>query len=362
MLELKFEKMEVLCLDLKQKLKEITALSGISGNEDTLTSRLADEFRPFCDDVRVDKFYNVIAVKKGFGENKKKVLCIAHSDEIGFIVKKIEDGGFLRVSNIGGIDPKILPASEVIIHGKEKYLGIIGAKPPHLLKEEDAKKAVKIKDLLVDTGFSKESLEKKVKIGDPITFKSMPVELEKGRLSTKAMDDRAGVVTLIKAAKDLTNIKHENDVIFVASVQEEVGLRGAVLNAYNINPDFAIVVDVGFGAFPEAPKHDVHPLGKGPAIGVGPNMHKKSTKKMMELAKEFNIPYRVDIEPGATGTEANAVQVSREGIPTILMSIPIRYMHTTIETICINDVKNTAALMAKFSSMSSEEMEGCRCI
>jgi tetrahedral aminopeptidase len=348
-------------LDLKETLKELSAGTGISGNEDLIFTRIADEFRKYCDEVTVDKFYNVVALKKGSGKNKKRVLCMAHMDEIGFLVKKIEEKGFLHISPIGGIDPKILSASEVIIHGKQAILGIIGAKPPHLMKPEEANKATKMEDLLVDTGYSTDQLKELVGVGDPVSFRAWPVELLNERMATKSMDNRAGVAVLLKTAEILSHIKHENDVIFVASVQEEVGLRGAIMAAYQVNPDVGIVVDVGFSDFPEGPKTEVYPLGKGPAVAVGPNLHRKSTKKMMELAKEHNIPIQIDTEPGNTGTEAWAVQVTQEGIPTMLLSIPLRYMHTSIETLCVEDVKNTASLMAKWCSLSIHEMEECLC-
>jgi endoglucanase len=352
---------EVEDLEVKEKLKELSALTGISGNEDLISTRIAEEFKKYCDEVTVDKFYNVIALKKGLGQNPKRVSCMAHMDEIGFLVKKIEDNGFLRISPIGGIDSKILSASEVIIHGKKSILGIIGAKPPHLMKPEEANKAIKIEELLVDTGYSTDQLKALVGVGDPVTFRSVPVELLNDRLATKSMDNRAGVAVLIKTAEILAKVQHENDVIFVASVQEEVGLRGAIIAAYQVNPDVGIVVDVGFSDFLEGPKTEVYPLGKGPAVGLGPNLHRKSTKKMMDLAKEYNIPYQIDTEPGNTGTEAWAVQVTREGIPTMLLSIPLRYMHTSIETLCVEDVKNTAFLMARWCSLSSNEMEECLC-
>jgi len=166
---------------------------------------------------------------------------------------------------------------------------------------------------------------------------------------------------LLDIMENLTLLNHKDDVWFVATVQEEVGLRGANIAAYNINPDLAIVIDVCHGQIPGTPKESVFPVGKGPAVAVGPNLHRKYTKKMIELAKEENIPYQIDVEPGDTGTEAWAVQVSREGIPTLLVSIPLKYMHTVIETLSIDDIKNTGRLIARFISMTGNEMEEGLC-
>jgi tetrahedral aminopeptidase len=348
-------------LNIMETLSALCSFTGISGYEDAISSKIAEEFKNHCDEVTTDPFYNVLAIKRGRGKNRKKVMLMAHMDEIGFLVKKIEENGFLRITPMGGVDPKILSASEVMIHGKKSILGIIGAKPPHLQKPGEANQASTMEELLVDTGYSKESLESWIRVGDPVSFRAHPLELLNRRLSTKSLDNRAGVAVLLKAAEILSEIKHENDVIFVTTVQEEVGLRGAIMAAFNTNPDVGIVVDVGFGDFPEGPKTEVFQMGKGPAIGIGPNLHKKSTKKMMELAKENNIPYQVDPEPGNTGTEAWGVQVTKEGIPTMLLSIPLRYMHTAIETICVDDVKNSAVLMAKWAALSTKEMEESLC-
>lgn len=349
-------------MDIQKTLLELSNLTGISGHEDELCTHIAEKLQLYCDEVYIDPFFNVIALKKGIGSPKKRVLCMAHMDEIGFVVNTFEDLGFIRISPIGGIDTKILPASEVIIHGKKKIFGVIGAKPPHLQKSEDSKKSPQIHELLVDTGYSTEELKKWVQIGDPITFYASQSEHIHHRISSKSLDNRAGVATLIQTAALLSSIKHENDILFVASVQEEVGLRGSMMASFEHFPDMGMVVDVGFGEFPEGPKQDVYALGKGPAIGIGPNLHRKCTKKIIQLAIEHNIPYQIDTEPGNTGTEAWAMQVTKTGIPTLLLSIPLRYMHTPIEMVQSDDVKETASLMAKWCALKTHELEECLCI
>lgn len=348
-------------MDLVQKLGILTSTPAVSGRESDFSQILKGMFEEYCDSVEVDKFYNVIGVKKGRGSNKKKIMVTAHMDEIGFLVNSIDENGFLKLTGVGGIDAKILLAQEVIVHGKKELVGIIGAKPPHLLKPEDAKKAVKLDDLAVDIGMNREKAIEFVSIGDMVTFKPSLKEMQGNKISSKSLDDRSGVLTLLEIMKELDKVYFEHDVFFVATVQEELHLVGAVTASYAIRPDAAVVIDVGHGDMPDASKDDTYTLGKGPAIGIGPNLHKKLTRKIMDVAKDENIAYQIDVEPGNTGTEAWATQVSREGIPTVLLSIPLRYMHTTIETLHLNDIKNTARLTARYIAAIGGEMEELLC-
>ncbi|MFZ5988910.1 MAG: M42 family metallopeptidase [Bacillota bacterium] len=348
-------------MDYISILKEVSTYPGVSGQEEKFSNHIKGLFEKYCSQVEIDEFYNVIGIKKGSSGTNKKIMVTAHLDEIGMLVKSIDERGFIKFSNIGGIDSKILLAQEVIIHGKKDIIGIIGAKPPHLLKPEEVRKAVKMEELSIDTGLSAEEIKDYISIGDVITFKVEPFVLQNSRFSSKSLDNRAGVAALIDIMENLTKITHEYDVYFVATTQEEVGLRGANIAAYNVNPDLAIVIDTCHGEIPEAPKESVYPLGKGPAIAVGPNLHTKFTKKIIDLAKDENIPYQIDVEPGNTGTEAWAIQISRSGIPTLLVSIPLKYMHTTIETIHVNDIKYTGRLVSRFISMIGKGMEDVWC-
>ena len=331
-------------------LKDLSTFTGVSGREKEISEYIAGLFKKYCDSLEIDRFYNVNGYKKGSAEVGKKIMIMAHHDEIGMLVKSIDENGFVKFTNIGGIDSKILLAQEVIVHGSKDIYGVIGAKPPHLLKPEETKKAVKMDDLYIDTGFDKENISKFVSIGDVITFKTYPFELKGSKLSSKCLDNRAGVAVLLDIMERLSKLSHIDDVIFVATSQEELGLSGAKIAAYNINPDLAIVVDACHGDIPDASKDETYTLGKGPAIAMGPNLHRTYTKKIIDIAKEENIPYQIDVEPGNTGTEAWATQVSRSGIPTLLVSIPLKYMHTTIETINTNDIKNAGKLVSRFVS------------
>jgi len=347
-------------MEYTEILKNLSVSSAVSGQEDSVFSIVKSIFAKYCDSVEADKFFNVIGVKKGTGIGKK-IMITAHCDEIGLMVKDIDENGFIKVTNVGGIDPRILLAQEVMVHGKRDLYGVIGAKPPHLLKPEDAQKAVKLENLYIDTGLSADKLKEIVSIGDTVTLRALPAELQGSRFCSKAMDNRSSVLALVEIMKQLSVRKHDADVYFVATVQEEVGAAGAEIVAYNIDPDIAVVIDVCHGEMPDCPKEETYTLGKGPAIGVGPILHGNLYRKLVDLAKEENIPYQIDVEPGSTGTEAWDVQVSRSGIPTALISIPVRYMHTPVEVVDINDIKNTGKLVAHFAGMQDREMEGLLC-
>ncbi|TYQ15470.1 UNVERIFIED_CONTAM: endoglucanase [Acetivibrio alkalicellulosi] len=348
-------------MDYISILKDISTYPGISGREEKLSKYIKRMFAKYCDETIIDQFYNVIGIKKGYGKINKKIMVTAHLDEIGFIVKGIDEKGFVSFSNIGGIDGKILLAQEVTIHGKKDIQGIIGAKPPHLLKPEESKKAVNIKDLSIDTGLSYNEVKECVEVGDFISFSAKPMVLKNNKFSSKSLDNRAGVAILIDIMERLDKLRYDWDVHFVATVQEEVGLRGAIIAAYNVCPDMAIVLDACHGDIPDVSKDSVYQLGKGPAIGIGPNLHTKLTKELIEYAKEENIPYQIDVEPGNTGTEAWAIQVSKTGVPTLLVSFPLKYMHTTVETVHLNDIKNAGKLISGFISTIGNEMGEISC-
>jgi tetrahedral aminopeptidase len=341
-------------------LKELTSYPAVSGFEEKTSLYISELFKKYCESVEIDRFYNVIGFKKGISGGKK-ILITAHYDEIGFLVKSIDENGFLKLVAMGGVDSKILLAQEVVVHGKKDVFGVIGAKPPHLLKPEETKKAVKLNELYVDTGYKKDKVSELVSIGSPVTLKAEAVLLNENRFSGKSLDNRCSIAALIEILEQLKGIPHESDIYFVATTQEEVEALGATVATYNLKPDFAIVIDTCHGVIPDAPKEGTFELGKGPAIGIGPNLHRKLTNKIIEVAKNENIPYQIDVEPDDSGTEAWVTQVSRAGVPTVLVSIPLKYMHTAIETIHFDDIKNSSKLVAKFITNVTTGMEELLC-
>jgi putative aminopeptidase FrvX len=350
-------------LDTKELLIKLSNSYSISGNEKDASNIFSNEIDDYVDVVNIDKLGNTIAIKKGINnKNDIKIMLAAHIDEIGLMVKDIDENGFIRFTTIGGIDPRTLLCQEVIVHGNEELYGVIGAKPPHFQTEDEKRKSLKVEDLTIDVGYSKEKLLNLVKIGDTISIKRDALAFNDKRVAGKSLDNKAGVAAIIECAKELDKIKHEADVYFVATVQEEVGLRGATVSTYNIDPDIGIAIDVGFGYTPDIRRDVALEFGKGPGITIGGNIHPNLRKQLIKLAKEYNIPFQYEIEPGPTGTDARAIQITRCGIPTLCISIPLRYMHTSVEIIDIRDIKNTAKLLALFIlSISKDNMEGLLC-
>lgn len=342
-------------------LANLTGYIGVSGHENCMANELKDIFEGYGLEVTIDDFYNVIAKKKGNGKSDKKVMVTAHYDEIGLMVKSIDEKGFITFTDIGGIDAKILVSQEVIVHGKRDIYGVIGQKPPHLLTKEEYEKVQTIQELSIDVGYTKKELQDVVSVGDIITFRSNPIVLNKDLMSNKTMDNRSGVLAILQGAKLVSCIDNDMDIYFVATTQEEFNLEGSIVVANSINPDFSIVVDACHGAMSDAKKEDTFEMAGGVAIAVGPNLHRNFTKKVMEVAKANGIPYQIDVEPGNTGTECWAIQVSNCGIPTVLLSIPVKYMHTTIEMVNQKDIKNTAKLLGYIVSLGKDELEGLLC-
>lgn len=350
-------------MDSRLLLELLSNANGTSGYEHTLQEIILPAFEPYSDEIKTDRMGNVIALKKGTNSKDNiKIMLAAHMDEIGLMVKDIEENGFLRFTNIGGIDPRTILGQEVIVHGKKSLFGVIGSKPPHLQDPEDANNSIKMEDMTIDIGLSKEEVENYISIGDTITINRELMNLENNRVAGKAIDDRAGIAVLFQCIKELSNMKHDADVYFVSTVQEEVSMAGALTSTYSINPDVGIAVDVGFGTTPELNKYDSIELGKGPGITLGANIHPGLRKKLVLIAKEFNIPYQMEINAGPTGTDARAMQITRKGIPSLVLSIPLRYMHTSVEVVDMIDIKNTAKLLAFFiSAIANDSLEGLLC-
>ncbi|MCX7680384.1 MAG: M42 family metallopeptidase [Anaerolineae bacterium] len=329
-------------------LKQLTEAIGIAGHEGPVRDLIGQLWRPFVDEIREDRLGSLIALKKGAGgEESRKLMLAAHMDEIGLVVTGIEEG-FLRVARVGGTDRRVLPGLEVTVHGREELPGVIASRPPHVLSEEERRSAVPWDKLFVDVGLPAAQVASLVSVGDLISIRRETVELQNRRVAGKAMDDRAGVAVITLALEHLSNMKHHWDVFAVATAQEETGLKGAITTAYGIAPDLAIAVDVTFARHPGVSEPGAWPLGEGPTIGIGPNFHPRLVARLKEVAERHEIPYKLDPLPGPTGTDAWAIQVSREGVPTALIGIPLRYMHQPVEMLATQDVERAGRLLAAF--------------
>lgn len=329
-------------------LKKLSEVDGIAGFEAPARELVRRTWEPLVDEMHEDKIGSLIALKKGTAtDDSPKLMLAAHMDEIGLMVSGIEEG-FLRITRVGGMDRRVLPGLDVMVHGQRDLPGIVATRPPHVLPPDERKKIVPWDKLFVDVGLPEDEVEDLVSIGDPISLQRAMSELKNHCVAGKAMDDRACVAAVTLALEQLGRVKHAWDVFAVATAQEETGLKGALTSAYGVAPDLAIALDVTFGRHPGVPKEGSYPLGKGPTIGIGPNFHPRLVTRLKEVAKDHEIPYHMDPIPGRSGTDAWAIQVTREGVPTALISVPVRYMHQPVETLDARDVERAGRLLAAF--------------
>ncbi len=335
---------------ITEMLFKLTNENGVSGDEFSASSAAAEMLRAYTDDVNVDDFGNVIANLGVRKEGKPHIMLDAHIDEIGFIVTYITKEGFLKISNCGGIDKRLLPAQqvEVLCSNGHKIYGVLTSTPPHL--EKDEKKAAELSDIFVDIGMPEEKAKNMISLGDRVIISNEPCVLAGDRVTSKCLDDRAGVISLI-CVLDL--LKDEIDSLncsltVVFSSQEETGERGAEIAAYKVNPDMAIAVDVSFAKVAGDKKEACGEMGKGSMIGVSSSLSKIMSEKLINIAKDKGIPYQIEVMGGKTGTNADAIGVTRSGVKTATVSIPLKYMHTPVEMISVSDIENTAKLCAEF--------------
>lgn len=332
-------------------LHKLTKTAGVSGAEEGIVKLLCGILKDYGD-VRTDSLNNIYCT---FGEGYHFLLD-AHLDEIGLIVTAITDDGFLKVDKCGGIDRRMLPASEVSIWTKNGEIrGIISTLPPHLQKSGDDKKIPELSDISIDIGMTKEEAEKYVSLGDRVTFKRNFTKLLGNQLSASVLDNRSGVCAILLALDELKNVPAKITVLF--SSQEEVGTRGAKVGPYEKNIDEAIVIDVSFGYSPLCRKTDCKELGKGAMIGISPILNKTMYNSLIETAEQNNIPYQKEIMgDGHTGTDADVINISEGGVKTALISIPEKYMHSPVEVIDTSDVEKTAKLISAYIKKRAGEM------
>ncbi len=330
-------------------LKELTEARGVSGQEDAIRVIVQRELGGLCS-ISTDAMGNMICVKKGSGN--KKVMIAAHMDEIGFVVKHIEKEGFLRIHTIGGWDPRQMNSQRVIVDSKKGPLRgtlMYGTKPKHMLTDAEAGAAQKIQEFFVDLGLSADEVKANVEIGCQVTMDRDFVQIG-NHFTCKTMDDRVAVFIMIEAVKAAKS--HEADIYAVATVQEEIGLRGAAAAGASIAPDVAIAIDITLANdIPGVPEADhVTKLGAGTAIKVMDSSlicHPKVVRHFRDLAEANGIKYQLELLT-AGGTDAGAIQRLHGGIPSFTLSIPTRYVHTVNETVHPDDVQGSIDLLARY--------------
>ncbi len=302
---------------------------------------------PYVDEVYQNPLGSVIGVKRCGKENPKKLVLDAHLDEIGFLVTGHKDG-FLTFAPLGGVDPRMLPDRELNIMTNPPRRGIVACTPPHVQTAEEQNKSLPIKDLFIDVGLSQEEAQAQIPVGTAATFVGTCQPLGEHLLWGKAMDDRACFASLLGALELLQGQALDCDLYILGSVDEERGSSGAITAMWELAPHACIAVDVTHGDTPDGKKLDMFPLGKGPTVGKGPNCTKWMSEKLLALAEKDKIPVQIEVMAGSSGTNGWPMQISREGVPTAVVSLPLRYMHTPLETLHIQDLENTAKLLALF--------------
>jgi len=339
-------------------LKKLISISGLSGHETPIRELIEATWQPLVDELSVSRLGSLHALKRGCGEQPRRSLLVAaHMDAIGLMVTGIVDG-FLRITQLGGLDPRVLPGQPVTIHGREDLPGLIVQPPAHLLPPSNQNGPVRLENLLVDTGLPPGEVSQRVRAGDLISFAQPPVEMPNELLVGNYLDNRASVVALTHALDELQSRQVAWDVWAVATTQEEVTLGGAMTSAFQLRPDLAIVIDVTWGSSPDSPSYRTFPIGKGPTLGYGPNIHPGLHQAFKELAERLEIPYKIEVMPRHSGTDAIGIQVTAEGIPTMVLGIPLRYMHTPVEMVSLKDIRRAGRLVAEFAaSLSGQTME-----
>lgn len=336
-------------------LKKLCATPGVPGREEQFREVVREELAPYADEMYTDPMGNLFAVRKGRGANPRKIMIAAHMDEISFIVKSIHKDGFIYFHPLGGFDPRVLVAQRVKVYGKRVLDGIIGIKPTHFTTPEERQKVTPLEDLFIDLGLPVEEVKELVRIGDCITLERELIEIGNFYCG-KTLDDRVGVYAMIRAFRDFS--ASDDDIYAVATVQEEIGVRGAIAASFGLAPDIGIALDITIAAdMPEIKEKDYCvEMGKGTAIKILDSYsvsHYGLVTFLRELAEKKQITHQMEVLPRG-GTDAGGMQLSRAGIPVCTLSIPNRYTHSVVESVHRDDVEMTIRLLTAFLEHSVE--------
>ncbi len=347
---------------LSDLLTKFSQTHGASGYEDNVRALVLREFKKLVDEIKITPLGSVIGIKRARRSSAAprgakrsaetpRVLIEAHMDEIGFLVTGIEDG-FIRFDEIGHFDPRVLLSQNVLVHGRKTLAGIIGARPPHVLSAEERKKSIPLRELFIDVGMSDARLRELVNVGDSITIDHNVIALQNDFVAGKAFDDRSSLVALIEMLRQLQTVNHAWDVYAVANVNEEDSAVyvGALTSTFQIRPHLAICLDVTHAQQPGLSDDAAPRVNEGPCIARGANVHPVVFEKLRDAATRAEIPHHITVYGANTETNAWMMQVAGEGVPTGLVEIPLRYMHTSVETIHLDDVARTAELLCVFVS------------
>lgn len=337
-------------------LNELLDTIGVSGFESEVCQVFADYVKEHVDNVEIDTMGNTIAKRKGTNPDSPTIMIEAHADEIGFQVLHIGESGYVYIRRNGGIDEQCLPGAQVIIqtHDGGRINGVIGKKPIHLQKTEERKSTVEVHHIWVDTGLPAGEVRSRIAIASPVAFAPNMIRLGEHRIASRALDNKIGLFVVSQVLKRIAAKQLLSDIFGVASVQEEVGSRGVVTVGYHINPDIAITVDLDFATdVPDCTpsRYGMVSLGGGVVIPRNADSNLSLSYQMENLAKQNDIPYQLSARPHATGgTNTSRLQLSRNGIKTLSLGIPCRYMHTPVEVCDLRDVSSAINLLVTFCS------------
>lgn len=333
-------------LQIEETLRQLCLAPGVSGDEQAAADTAARLLEPLGP-VQRTPLGSLLCQVLPAREGRPHLLLDAHLDQIGMIVTRIDDEGFLRVGNCGGLDRRTLAAARVTVHGAQSLPGVVCSTPPHL-SEPGERTVAKVDELVIDIGLDGEQAHRLVAPGDRITLDGPCRALPGGRMAGAALDDRAGCAAVIEAARLLRQGCPNYGVTVALTAMEEIGGQGAQAAAWGLAPTHAIVVDVSFAHTPDAPREKCGELGKGPMIGIAPLLCRPMWEGLMRTAQEKGIPYQTEVMGGHTGTNADSIVPSRTGVRAGMVSIPQRYMHTPVELVDLADVQHTAELIAAY--------------
>ena len=342
-------------MELKKVLKTLCECPTASGKEATQFKIVNEIASPYFDLIEADNMGNIILTKLSSKDNAKKLMLDAHFDVIGLMVTKIHENGFLSVHNVGGIDLRTLPSSEVTIHGKEDIYGLVVSTPPHLTGGKTT--VPKIEDILIDTGYKKEDLEKIVSVGDTITINGDYMEMENGYIMSSFLDNRSCGATCIHAIANTERKDLEYDVFVVISAGEEIGRMQTRVAAFNIEPDIIITTDVNFAKEPSIEARHSIECKKGPSVDISALTNRDLSRSIINLAKKNGIPCQVVVEPTGTGTNNDILAITGKGAKTVVMSLPLKSMHTSCECVNIADMEYLSQLISLIAKTKESDLQ-----
>ncbi len=336
-------------LELKKLITELSSLMSVTGYEDYSDEKIKEIVEPLFDEVYKDNMRNYILVKRCGRENAPKILVDAHLDEIGMYVSEITEKGFLRVVNVGGLDTRIMQASDVVVYGKKKIYGVVVSTPPHLADKKDEDKLKPIDELLIDIGYTKKEAEEFISVGTPVGFRPKYTELLNGRLAGKGFDDKACAACIIWAVVTADKEALAGDVYVLLSAHEETDRLGGVVTGANfIKPDYAMVVDVNLAKTPDTKAVETVEMDGGAAITLSAVTDRTLTKMLCELCKKNGIKYQRIVSASSTGTNATSLGLVRGGVPVVDIGLPLKSMHTYNEVLSISDAEAVASAVLVF--------------